>query len=276
MNLCLCCCFRWRHGWFIPVWACSTKPTPWCIPLGLHFFRYCTLDFFFSPCTWSSLIRRGDICSREGELEVNNNNKGGCEDPASMFPCQHSNSQLSSWLIIWPDQQRRPDGEFLRRIACSVRFSVIDSALAWLPLNTLLLFNFRGLFPTKYRQSIKRLSYGPASVKTEGKLKTLTVFELSSFFFFLTTVGSCGGCCSLSQLHYRLVGGGSSACQVAEKNLEGVLVAGTPSERCRGTPEQGTTPQKIRFQRRHNLFQQKITEDRIFFHPFDGTSFFVL
>lgn len=58
MNLCLCRCFRWRHGWFIPVWACSTKPTPWCIPLGLHLFRYCRLDFF-SLCTWSSLIRGG-------------------------------------------------------------------------------------------------------------------------------------------------------------------------------------------------------------------------
>lgn len=41
---------------------------------------------FFSPCIWSSLIRRGDICSREGELEVNNNNKGGCEDISVSTP----------------------------------------------------------------------------------------------------------------------------------------------------------------------------------------------
>lgn len=41
MNLChLSRCFRWRHGWFIPLWTCSTKPTPRCFPLGLHLLRY--------------------------------------------------------------------------------------------------------------------------------------------------------------------------------------------------------------------------------------------
>lgn len=56
--------------------------------------------FFFFTVHLEFSHKKGDICSREGELEVNNNNKGACEDPASMFPRQHSNSQLSSWLIV--------------------------------------------------------------------------------------------------------------------------------------------------------------------------------
>lgn len=41
MNLCpLFCCFRWRHGWLISIWTCSTKPTPWRVPLGLDLIRY--------------------------------------------------------------------------------------------------------------------------------------------------------------------------------------------------------------------------------------------
>lgn len=56
--------------------------------------------FFFFTVHLEFSYKKGDICSREGELEVNNNNKGACEEPASMFPRQHSNSQLSSWLII--------------------------------------------------------------------------------------------------------------------------------------------------------------------------------
>lgn len=45
MNLChLCCCFRWRHGWLIPIWTCSTKPTPRRVPLGFHLLRYRRFD----------------------------------------------------------------------------------------------------------------------------------------------------------------------------------------------------------------------------------------
>lgn len=163
--------------------------------------------------------------------------------------------------------------------AHSVQFSVIDSVLAQLPFNTLLLFNFKGLFPTKYRQSIERLSYGPASVKMEGKLETLTVFEAaaSSFFFFffsgpLWGRGEGAGC-SLSQLHYRLVGGSSPACRVAEKTWKVHLW----QRRCWGTlralsrypwaryqpPEKNTFSEEAQY----NL---KISQDRILFCPFDG------
>lgn len=51
----LSCCFRWRHGWLIPVWTCSTKQTPWRVSLGLHLLRYCRFDLSqFS--TWRGVI----------------------------------------------------------------------------------------------------------------------------------------------------------------------------------------------------------------------------
>lgn len=115
----------------------------------------------------------------------------------------------------------------------SVQFSVIDSVLARLPLNTLLLFNFRGLFPTNYRQSIGRLSYGPASEKNGREIRNIdSVWSSSHFLFFsffsfsgpLWGRGEGAGC-SLSQLHYRLVGGSSPACRVANQTLFGALVA---------------------------------------------------
>lgn len=44
----------------------------------------------------------------------------------------------------------------------------------------------------KYRKSIEYLSYGPSSVKTEGKLETLTVNYQPLLFSFFSFLDHCG------------------------------------------------------------------------------------
>lgn len=89
-------CFRWRHGRLIPVRTCGTKPTPWCVPLGLHLFRYRRFDL--NSIIWVEIWWKHAFWRRcNGCLVMNSSVEADKTVP-------HSTSQLS-WmnrvLFIW-------------------------------------------------------------------------------------------------------------------------------------------------------------------------------
>lgn len=78
------CCFRWRHGWLIPIWTCSTKQTPRRVSPGLHLLRYCRFDLhhhsfpyegecffvFFSFTIMVTLIKQDRIISHSYKVNA--------------------------------------------------------------------------------------------------------------------------------------------------------------------------------------------------------------
>lgn len=101
MNLChLCCCFRWRHGWLIPIWTCSPKPTPRRVPLGFHLLRYRRFDLIG---TLSGFFRWGGIFFLERVNWRLIITMQWSEEPVSIFLHWQSTSQLSlgAYSLIW-------------------------------------------------------------------------------------------------------------------------------------------------------------------------------